>query len=70
MHQARVGCACLAIAQTKPASSRAIAAVTTVGGFPARANLRYRRHSRSCALYGALDVKRFCWRLPSNQSRP
>jgi hypothetical protein len=35
-YQAPVGCACLAIAQTKPASSRAIAAVTTVGGFPAR----------------------------------
>jgi len=49
MHQAPVGCACLAIAQTKPASSRAIAAVTTVGGFPARTNLRYLRHSRSCA---------------------
>ena len=34
MHQAPVGCACLATAQTKPASSRAIAAVTMVGGLP------------------------------------
>jgi hypothetical protein len=33
-------CACLAIAQTKPDSSRAIAAVITVGSFPARASLR------------------------------
>ena len=49
--QGAVGCACLAIAQTKPASSRAIAAVTTVGGFPARANLRYLRQSRSCAFH-------------------
>jgi hypothetical protein len=31
---------CLAIAQTKPDSSRAIAAVTTVGGLPAKASLR------------------------------
>jgi hypothetical protein len=31
---------CLAIAQAKPAGSRAIAVVTTVGDFPARASLR------------------------------
>ena len=45
--QVAVGCTCLAIAQMKPDSSRAIAAVITVGSFPARASLRYRRHSRS-----------------------
>jgi hypothetical protein len=33
-------CACLAIAQTKPDNSRAIAAVITVGSLPARASLR------------------------------
>jgi hypothetical protein len=50
--------ACLAIAQTKPDSSRAIAAVTTVAGFPARASLRYRRHNRSCAFHAGatLDI--------------
>ena len=32
--------ASLAMAQTKPDSSRAMAAMTTVGGFPARASLR------------------------------
>ena len=46
-----MGCTCLAIAQTKPANSRAIAAVTTVSGLPTRANLRYRWHSRSCAFH-------------------
>ena len=45
--QVAMGCSCLAIAQMKPDSSRAIAAVITVGCFPARASLRYRRHSRS-----------------------
>ena len=40
-------CTCFAIAQMKPASSRAIAAVITVGSFPARASARYRRHNRS-----------------------
>ena len=47
---------CLAIAQTKPASSRAIAVVTTVGDFPARASLRYRRHSRSCAFHAVSRI--------------
>jgi hypothetical protein len=36
---------CLAIAQTKPESSRAIAAVITVFSFPACPSFRYRRHS-------------------------
>ena len=36
---------CLAIAQTKPESSRAIASVITVFSFPACPSLRYRRHS-------------------------
>jgi hypothetical protein len=31
----------------KPDSSRAIAAVITIGSFPVRAILRYRRHSGS-----------------------
>ena len=46
-----MSCTCLAIAQTKPANSRAIAAVISVGSFPARASRRYRRHSRSCAFH-------------------
>lgn len=36
---------CLAITQTKPESSRAIASVITVFSFPACPSLRYRRHS-------------------------
>jgi len=44
-----LGGVCFAIAQTKPTSSLAIAAVTTVGVFPAWLSLRYRRHSLSCA---------------------
>jgi hypothetical protein len=40
MPQPFAGWANLAIAQTKPDNSRAIAAVTTVGGFPARESLR------------------------------
>ena len=40
VRQPFAGCASLAIAQTKPDNSRAIAAVTTVGGLPARASLR------------------------------
>jgi hypothetical protein len=36
---------CLVIAQTKPESSRAIAAVITVFSFPACPSFRYRRHS-------------------------
>jgi transposase len=36
---------CLAIAQTKSESSRAIAAVITVFSFPACPSFRYRRHS-------------------------
>ena len=43
---ARTSCA---IAQTKPASWRAIAVVTVVIGFPARLSLRYWRQSRSWA---------------------
>ena len=45
------GCTCRAIAQTKPTSSRAIAAVATEVTFPAQMSLRYRRHSRSCAFH-------------------
>src|SRR2546421_6909736 len=37
------------MAHTKPASSRAIAVVTTLAGLPLRASLRYRAHNRSCA---------------------
>jgi len=36
-----------AMAHTKPASSRAIAAVTTLAGLPVRASLRWRAQSRS-----------------------
>src|ERR1700739_4000226 len=35
-----------AMAQMKPASSRAIAAVTTLAGLPLRASLRYGAHGR------------------------
>jgi hypothetical protein len=38
--QEAADCICLAIAQMKPTSSRAIAAVITVGSFPARASAR------------------------------
>ena len=38
--QEAADCTSLAIAQIKPASSRAIAAVITVGSFPARASAR------------------------------
>jgi hypothetical protein len=38
-----------AIAQTNPDSSRAIAVVTVVAGFPAFASFLYRLHSRTCA---------------------
>jgi hypothetical protein len=37
-----------AMAQTKPASSRAIAAVTTLAALAVRASLRYWAQSRSC----------------------
>ena len=38
--QPAAGGTCRAMAQTKPASSRAIAAVTTLAGLPVRASLR------------------------------
>jgi hypothetical protein len=59
----------LAIAQTKPESSRAIAAVITVFSFPACASLRYRRHSRSWALEQAHHVQAYCEQLNPVASR-
>ena len=46
---------CLAIAQTKPASSRAIAVVTTVGDFPARASSAQPFLRLPCGITDRLD---------------
>jgi len=48
-HATAATAALVAIAQTKAASSRAIATQTTLVGFPARARRRYLAQSRTCA---------------------
>jgi hypothetical protein len=48
------------MAQTKPDSSRAIAAVTTLAGLPVRASLRYRAQSRTCAFQAISRIRFGC----------
>jgi len=59
-----------AMAQTNPASSRAIAVLTIVAGFPALLSFLYRPHSRTCAFqavsrigFGRLSCRSKCSRL-------
>ena len=63
------GRVCSAIAQTKPESSRAIAAVITVFNFPAWASLRYRRQNRPWAFQAMsrIGLLNFSWRRRRSQ---
>ena len=54
--QANLGSTMRAIAQMKPASSRAIATTTLGVGLPAATSLRYRAESRTCAFQATLRI--------------